>query len=194
MSESSVEQLIEVSVNVHYLDRESAPEEERYAFAYTITLINHGSVASQLLNRHWIITDGRGDVQEVKGPGVIGQQPVLLPGQTFEYASACPLRTPRGKMRGAYGFVKLVAQTAEEYMDVESEGLETPDERLGRFRTKDTNDDTNDTNDTNDKQSPKSIFGDDEDFGVTFLKQPEDARFAVEIAEFGLDAEPEPET
>ena len=104
MPESSVEQPIEVSVNVHYLDQESDPEEERYAFAYTITLITHGSVASQLLNRHWIITDGRGDVQEVKGPGVIGQQPWLGEGEQFSYTSGAVLKTPVGTMQGSYQF------------------------------------------------------------------------------------------
>ena len=104
MPESSGEQPIEVSVNVHYLDRESAPEEERYAFAYTITIINHGSVASQLLNRHWIITDGLGGVQEVKGPGVIGQQPWLGEGEQFRYTSGAVLKTPVGTMQGSYQF------------------------------------------------------------------------------------------
>ena len=179
---------VRVRARSSFVPERSDPENGAYFFSYAVVIKNESAAVVQLIDREWVITDERGVVETVNGQGVIGQQPVLLPGQTFEYASACPLRTPRGKMRGVYGFVKLVAQTAEEYMDVESEGLETPDERLGRFRTKDTNDDTND------KQSPKSIFGDDEDFGVTFLKQPEDARFAVEIAEFGLDAEPEPET
>jgi uncharacterized protein affecting Mg2+/Co2+ transport len=174
---------VRVRARSRFVPERSDPENGAYFFSYAIFIKNESATVVQLIDREWVITDERGVVETVDGPGVIGQQPVLLPGQTFEYASACPLRTPRGKMRGAYGFVKLVAQTAEEYMDSESEGLETPDEPLGRFGT----------NDTNDTQSPKR-FGDDEDFGVTFLKQPEDARFAVEIAEFGLDAEPESET
>lgn len=167
---------VRVRARSRFVPERSDPENGAYFFSYAVCIKNESAAVVQLIDREWVITDERGVVETVDGSGVIGQQPVLLPGQTFEYASACPLRTPRGKMRGAYGFVKLVAQTAEEYMDSESEGLETPDEPLGRFGTKD-------TNDTN-----------DEDFGVTFLKQPEDARFTVEIAEFGLDAEPEPET
>ena len=167
---------VRVRARSRFVPERSDPENGAYFFSYAVCIKNESAAVVQLIDREWVITDERGVVETVDGSGVIGQQPVLLPGQTFEYASACPLRTPRGKMRGAYGFVKLVAQTAEEDMDSESEGLETPDEPLGRFGTKD-------TNDTN-----------DEDFGVTFLKQPEDARFTVEIAEFGLDAEPEPET
>jgi len=186
---------VRVRARSRFLPERSDPENGAYFFSYAVVIKNESAAVVQLIDREWVITDERGVVETVNGQGVIGQQPVLLPGQTFEYASACPLRTPRGKMRGAYGFVKLVAQTAEEYMDAESEGLETPDEPLGRFRTNDdTNDDTNDTNDKQSRKKSKSVFGDDEDFGVTFLKQPEDARFAVEIAEFGLDAEPEPET
>ena len=91
-------------MQVHYLDRESSSEEERYAFAYTITISNRGAVPSQLLNRYWIITDGRGEVQEVAGPGVVGQQPRLSSGEQFTYTSGAVLKTPVGTMEGSYQF------------------------------------------------------------------------------------------
>ena len=102
--QSGSSQPIEVAVEVQYLQQESAPDAERYVFAYTITISNLGSVPSQLLNRHWTITDGRGDVQEVEGPGVIGQQPWLGPGEQFTYSSGAVLKTPVGTMQGSYEF------------------------------------------------------------------------------------------
>jgi ApaG protein len=102
--QSGSSQPIEVAVEVQYLQQESALDAERYVFAYTITISNLGSVPSQLLNRHWIITDGRGDVQEVEGPGVIGQQPWLGPGEQFTYSSGAVLKTPVGTMQGSYEF------------------------------------------------------------------------------------------
>ena len=102
--QSGSSQPIEAAAEVQYLQQESAPDAERYLFAYTITISNLGSVPSQLLNRHWIITDGRGDVQEVEGPGVIGQQPWLGPGEQFTYSSGAVLKTPVGTMQGSYGF------------------------------------------------------------------------------------------
>lgn len=77
----------------------------RYVFAYTITIRNTGSIAAQLISRHWIITDAEGQVQEVRGLGVVGQQPLLKPGETFEYTSGCALATPVGTMHGAYQMV-----------------------------------------------------------------------------------------
>jgi ApaG protein len=91
-----------VSAVPHYLAEQSAPEANRYVFAYTVTIRNTGEVAAQLLSRHWIITDGEGRVQEVRGPGVVGEQPVLQPGEAFQYTSGCPLATPVGSMRGSY--------------------------------------------------------------------------------------------
>ena len=91
-----------VSVRPQYLDAHSSPEERRYVFAYTVTIRNTGEVAAQLLSRHWIITDGEGRVQEVRGAGVVGEQPVLQPGEAFQYTSGCPLATPVGSMRGSY--------------------------------------------------------------------------------------------
>ena len=75
---------------------------QRFVFAYTITITNHGSESVQLRSRHWIITDGLGDVEEVKGPGVVGEQPVLSPGEGFRYTSGAVLPTERGTMRGTY--------------------------------------------------------------------------------------------
>ena len=104
LTEQNLQQTIEVSVQVHYLDSESSSEEERYAFAYTITISNRGAAPSQLLNRRWIITDGRGEVQEVAGLGVVGQQPRLRSGEQFTYTSGAVLKTPVGTMEGSYQF------------------------------------------------------------------------------------------
>lgn len=93
---------IDVQVETVYLEDESAPIEERYVFAYTVTIRNIGNVSAQLLTRHWIITDGDGKVQEVKGDGVVGEQPMLAPGEAFRYTSGAVLDTPVGSMRGSY--------------------------------------------------------------------------------------------
>ena len=86
----------------HYLPEHSSPERGIYSFAYTITITNVGEVAAQLIARHWIISDAGGGVQEVKGLGVVGQQPLLAPGEAFEYTSGCRLRTSSGSMHGSY--------------------------------------------------------------------------------------------
>ncbi len=88
-----------------YLPDQSDPTKHQYVFAYTITLINTGNVAAQLISRHWYITDGDHRVQEVKGLGVVGQQPVLKPGERFEYTSGASIPTPVGTMRGTYQMV-----------------------------------------------------------------------------------------
>jgi ApaG protein len=93
---------IEVNVSTRYVPQQSLPKAKRYVFAYTIRISNGGEATAQLRSRHWIITDGNGKVEEVRGPGVVGQQPVLRPGETFEYTSGCVLETPRGTMRGTY--------------------------------------------------------------------------------------------
>lgn len=85
-----------------YLAEQSDPDEDQYVFAYTITIRNTGAVAGKLISRHWIITDADGQVQEVRGDGVVGEQPELAPGQSFEYTSGCPLPTPVGTMKGSY--------------------------------------------------------------------------------------------
>jgi ApaG protein len=85
-----------------YLEEQSDPEQGRYLFAYTVTIRNTGDVTAQLVSRHWIITDSAGQIEEVKGAGVVGEQPVLRPGQSFQYTSGCPLGTKVGSMHGTY--------------------------------------------------------------------------------------------
>ena len=91
-----------VEVQPQYLPEQSAPEQGIYGFSYTITITNTGEVAAQLISRHWIITDATNHVEEVKGLGVVGHQPLLKPGEAFEYTSGCRLRTPSGTMHGSY--------------------------------------------------------------------------------------------
>ncbi len=97
---------IDVRVEPRNLPEESDPLQETYGFAYTITLSNHGEVPAQLISRHWIILDADGHREEVRGLGVVGHQPLLKPGEGFEYTSGCRLRTPTGTMEGTYFFVK----------------------------------------------------------------------------------------
>ena len=92
----------EVEVDPRYLPEQSAPDQGVWSFAYTITIRNTGEVPAQLISRHWIITNELAQVEEVKGLGVIGQQPLLKPGESFEYTSGCRLRTPSGTMQGSY--------------------------------------------------------------------------------------------
>ncbi|ODU36752.1 MAG: Co2+/Mg2+ efflux protein ApaG [Thiobacillus sp. SCN 63-374] len=93
---------ISVNVNTTYLAEQSDPSADRYVFAYTVTIANTGTVAAQLISRHWIITDAENVTQEVKGLGVVGEQPLLRPGESFEYTSGTALATPVGTMRGSY--------------------------------------------------------------------------------------------
>src|SRR5215212_4155035 len=93
---------IRVEVVSRHSPENSRPLEDEWVFQYTVRITNQGSDTVQLLNRHWIITDGLKQVQEVKGPGVVGQQPVLAPGESFKYSSWCTLRTPMGTMHGSY--------------------------------------------------------------------------------------------
>jgi ApaG protein len=81
------------------------PQLSRWFFLYTVRITNEGEVTAQLISRHWVITDATGHVEEVRGPGVVGEQPVLAPGQSFEYTSGCPLSTPFGSMHGTYQMV-----------------------------------------------------------------------------------------
>ena len=92
----------EVEVLPQYLPEQSAPAQGLWTFAYTITIRNVGDVPAQLISRHWIITNELGEVEEVKGRGVVGQQPLLKPGESFEYTSGCRLRTASGTMQGSY--------------------------------------------------------------------------------------------
>ena len=91
-----------VSVQASYLPDQSNVEENKFAFAYTVTITNVGNIAAQLISRHWVITDSHGHVQEVKGLGVVGAQPLLNPNQQFEYTSGTVLATQEGEMRGSY--------------------------------------------------------------------------------------------
>jgi ApaG protein len=104
-----------VEVLPQFLPDQSAPEEGIYSFAYTITISNTGEVPAQLVSRHWIITNALGQIEEVKGLGVVGQQPLLKPGEAFEYTSGCRLRTASGTMQGSYF---CVAEDGERF-DVE---------------------------------------------------------------------------
>ena len=91
-----------VEVQPRYLPEQSLPDQGVWSFAYTITISNTGDVPAQLISRHWIITNELGEVEEVKGLGVVGQQPLLRPGESFEYTSGCRLRTASGTMKGSY--------------------------------------------------------------------------------------------
>ncbi|AXO63296.1 Co2+/Mg2+ efflux protein ApaG [Ectopseudomonas oleovorans] len=93
---------IDVSVTTRYLAAQSQPEQSRYAFSYTVTIVNNGELPAQLLSRHWIITDGDGRVQEVRGAGVIGQQPHIEPGASHTYSSGTVMTTQVGTMQGSY--------------------------------------------------------------------------------------------
>jgi ApaG protein len=101
-SSTAVTEGIRISVRSQYVADQSVPLAHRYVFAYTVRIANEGAEPAQLRTRHWIITDGAGKVEEVRGPGVVGQQPLLKPGEHFEYTSGCVLQTPRGEMRGTY--------------------------------------------------------------------------------------------
>jgi ApaG protein len=91
-----------VTVKTRYLAEQSEPDDSQYAFAYTITIKNTGQVAAQLISRHWTITDANNEIEEVRGLGVVGQQPFLRPGEQFEYTSGAVLKTPHGSMVGTY--------------------------------------------------------------------------------------------
>lgn len=93
---------ITVAVTTRFLDEQSAPDEGRFVFAYTIRIANTGQVPARLLSRHWLITDANGKVQEVRGEGVVGQQPWIKPGSVFEYTSGAVLETFYGQMHGSY--------------------------------------------------------------------------------------------
>jgi ApaG protein len=91
-----------VSVVTQYLQEQSNPDQANFVFAYTITIKNTGTVSAQVISRHWIITDAKNHIEEVKGLGVVGHQPFLAPGQSFEYTSGSSLTTPQGSMKGSY--------------------------------------------------------------------------------------------
>lgn len=93
---------ITVRVSVSYLPEQSHPAIGRWFWAYHIRLENHGKVAAQLISRHWLITDGNAMINEVEGEGVVGEQPLIMPGASYDYVSGCPLSTPEGSMEGSY--------------------------------------------------------------------------------------------
>ena len=104
-----------IDVEPQYLPDQSMPAQNLYSFAYTITITNTGELPAQLISRHWIITNAEGETEEVKGLGVVGHQPLLKPGESFQYTSGCRLRTPTGTMHGTYF---CVAEDGERF-DVE---------------------------------------------------------------------------
>lgn len=93
---------IQITVTPSYHEEQSAPDEGRYFWSYTVEIVNLGSETVQLQARHWTIRDGNGQIHEVQGEGVVGKKPVLRPGEKFEYTSGCPLETPQGIMSGIY--------------------------------------------------------------------------------------------
>jgi ApaG protein len=106
---------IRVRVRAQYDSRRSNPQQSQWFFLYTVNITNEGQDTVQLVSRHWVITDGMGEVEEVRGPGVVGNQPVLKPGKSFEYTSACPLSTPFGSMHGTYHMINQ----GDEQFDIE---------------------------------------------------------------------------
>ena len=96
---------IQVEVETQYIEEQSVPDQDRYIFAYTITIQNNGKLPAKLLSRHWIVTDANNKIQEVKGEGVVGEQPHLQPGENFRYTSGTMLETPVGSMQGSYQMI-----------------------------------------------------------------------------------------
>ncbi len=124
----AVTRAIEVSVRPVYLDGQSTPDEGHFVWAYQVRIENIGMETVQLINRYWRITDAHGRVKEVRGPGVVGEQPVLAPGVTFEYTSGTPLSTPSGIMVGHYGMVTEEGQSFQ--VDIPAFSLDRPDQAI----------------------------------------------------------------
>jgi len=118
---------IEVSVEPFYLAEQSDPEDSRYVWGYRVIIVNQSSVAVRLISRYWHITDQNGQVDEVSGPGVIGEQPRLAPGESYEYSSGCPLDTPSGIMFGHYEMETDDSETFD--VAIPAFSLDTPDLR-----------------------------------------------------------------
>ena len=104
---------ISIGVETTYIAEQSEPAADRYVFAYTVTITNAGSIAAKLINRHWVITDANGKVQEVRGAGVVGEQPHLKPGESFRYTSGTVIETPVGSMQGDY---EMLADDGESFL------------------------------------------------------------------------------
>lgn len=115
---------IEVTVEPYYLEEQSDPDDSRYVWGYRIVIANHSDLVVKLMTRYWHITDENGQVDEVNGPGVIGEQPVLRPGDTYEYSSGCPLDTPSGFMFGRYGMEAEDGETFD--VDIPAFSLDSP--------------------------------------------------------------------
>ena len=122
----SVTRNIEVAVEPFYLAAESDPEDSRHVWGYRVTIANHSDDPIRVLARHWRITDGQGRVEEVRGPGVVGEQPELGPGDSFQYTSGCPLRTSSGFMVGSYTVTNDAGELFE--IDVPAFSLDLPDD------------------------------------------------------------------
>lgn len=120
---------IEVTVEPYYLEEQSDPDDSRYVWGYRIIIANHSGRAVRLMTRYWHITDENGQVDEVSGPGVIGEQPLLNPGDTYEYSSGCPLDTPSGVMFGHYSMEAEGGETFD--VAIPAFSLDSP----GLFRT-----------------------------------------------------------
>lgn len=118
---------ISVRVRPFFLEEQSAPERNHFVWAYRVNIQNNGAETVQLLNRHWRITDKYGRLQEVKGPGVVGEQPVLKPGESYDYTSGCPLETPSGIMVGAYEMTTTDGQRF--LVDIPAFSLDSPHDR-----------------------------------------------------------------
>ncbi len=116
---------IEVMVEPFYLESHSEPAEGRYVWSYRVTVANHSDRTMQLESRYWNIVDANGTVEEVRGPGVVGEQPILNPGDSFQYSSGCPLRTPSGIMRGHYQMRDETGKTFE--INIPAFSLDSPE-------------------------------------------------------------------
>jgi ApaG protein len=119
---------IAVSVEPTYLEANSSPGNSQYVWAYQVTIENQGRETVQLLSRHWMITNARGELTEVKGPGVVGEQPVLKPGESYAYTSGAPLNTPSGMMGGAY---QMESESGERFdIEIPTFSLDSPGQGL----------------------------------------------------------------
>jgi ApaG protein len=110
-SSEAVTQGVRVRVESEYAATQSKPFQSQWFFLYTVTISNERNDTVQLVTRHWIITDGSGQIEEVRGPGVVGKQPTLQPGESFEYTSGCPLQTPFGVMEGTYQMISTSGES-----------------------------------------------------------------------------------
>lgn len=119
---------VHVSVKPEFMESESSHKDNRYFWSYTVEIVNGSDEILQLVARHWRITDGSGQLHEVKGPGVVGEQPVLRPGESFTYTSGCPLETPHGSMVGQF---QMVAENGESFLaDIPAFPLQSPHARV----------------------------------------------------------------